>query len=155
MFRGPWYMSPYWCISPPSWIYIAITLLVWFVSPVPNVYVWHNFAIILHSWTLFRLQVWLYVATKKTVFDNPLLFWRTFRYMKDGNLANKMNSLARSNASLYGAQGKPDDIYDRLKRHAYQGKKSGTTQLHDSFTFSFVFIGNYFIKKSRLKLAKN
>ena len=35
-----------------------------------------------------------------------------------------MNSLARSNASLYGAQGK-DDIYDRLKRHAYQGKKSG------------------------------
>ena len=44
--------------------------------------------------------------------------------MKDGNLQNKMNSLARSNASLYGAQGK-DDIYDRLKRHAYQGKKSG------------------------------
>jgi len=43
-------------------------------------------------------------------------------YMKDGNLQNKMNSLARSNASLYGAQGK-DDIYDRLKRHAYQGKK--------------------------------
>jgi len=44
-------------------------------------------------------------------------------YMKDG-LQNKMNSLARSNASLYGAQGGKDDIYDRLKRHAYQGKKS-------------------------------
>merc|ERR1712051_1086842 len=28
----------------------------------------------------------------------------------------------RSNASLYG--GNKDDLYDRLKRHAYQGKKS-------------------------------
>merc|ERR1712228_1125748 len=28
----------------------------------------------------------------------------------------------RSNASLYG--GNKDDLYDRLRRHAYQGKKS-------------------------------
>lgn len=31
-----------------------------------------------------------------------------------------MNTLARSNASLYGTK---DDLYDRLKRHAYTGKK--------------------------------
>ncbi|XP_040577922.1 uncharacterized protein uif [Lepeophtheirus salmonis] len=43
-------------------------------------------------------------------------------YMKDGlHAANKMNSLARSNASLYGNK---DDLYDRLRRHAYQVKKS-------------------------------
>ena len=55
-------------------------------------------------------------------------------YMKDGlHAQNKMNSLARSNASLYGGQvppgqvpnGAKDDLYDRLRRHAYQGKKSG------------------------------
>lgn len=32
----------------------------------------------------------------------------------------KLNSLARSNASLYGTK---EDLYDRLKRHAYTGKK--------------------------------
>lgn len=32
----------------------------------------------------------------------------------------KLNSLARSNASLYGTK---EDLYDRLKRHAYPGKK--------------------------------
>jgi hypothetical protein len=43
-------------------------------------------------------------------------------YMKDGlHAGNKMNSLARSNASLYGNK---DELYDRLRRHAYQGKKS-------------------------------
>jgi hypothetical protein len=31
-----------------------------------------------------------------------------------------MNSLARSNASIYGNK---EDLYDRLKRHAYPGKK--------------------------------
>lgn len=31
-----------------------------------------------------------------------------------------MNSLARSNASIYGTK---EDLYDRLKRHAYPGKK--------------------------------
>merc|ERR1711874_887653 len=54
-------------------------------------------------------------------------------YMKDGlHAQNKMNSLARSNASLYGGavppgqvpNGAKDDLYDRLRRHAYQGKKS-------------------------------
>ncbi|XP_026474590.1 sushi, von Willebrand factor type A, EGF and pentraxin domain-containing protein 1-like [Ctenocephalides felis] len=44
-------------------------------------------------------------------------------YMKDGlhnGMNGKMNSLARSNASIYGTK---DDLYDRLKRHAYTGKK--------------------------------
>lgn len=30
------------------------------------------------------------------------------------------NSLARSNASIYGNK---EDLYDRLRKHAYQGKK--------------------------------
>jgi len=38
----------------------------------------------------------------------------------------KMNSLARSNASIYGTK---DDLYDRLKRHAYTGKKGTIQQL--------------------------
>ncbi|XP_073822904.1 sushi, von Willebrand factor type A, EGF and pentraxin domain-containing protein uif isoform X2 [Musca autumnalis] len=42
-------------------------------------------------------------------------------YMKDGlHGGGKMSTLARSNASLYGTK---DDLYDRLKRHAYTGKK--------------------------------
>jgi hypothetical protein len=50
--------------------------------------------------------------------------------MKDGlQASNKMNSLARSNASLYGNK---DDLYDRLRRHAYQGKKSGKTTLRST-----------------------
>jgi hypothetical protein len=36
---------------------------------------------------------------------------------------SNMNSLARSNASLYGTK---DDLYDRLKRHAYPTKKGNT-----------------------------
>ncbi len=49
--------------------------------------------------------------------------------MKDGLNPNKMNSLARSNASLYAKQqagaGGQEELYDRLRRHAYH-KKSGT-----------------------------
>lgn len=41
-------------------------------------------------------------------------------YMKESLHNGKMNSLARSNASIYGTK---DDLYDRLKRHAYPGKK--------------------------------
>lgn len=44
-------------------------------------------------------------------------------YMKDSlhnGVNGKMNSLARSNASIYGTK---EDLYDRLKRHAYPGKK--------------------------------
>ena len=36
--------------------------------------------------------------------------------------SGKMNSLARSNASLYGNK---EELYDRLRRHAYQGGKKG------------------------------
>ena len=61
--------------------------------------------------------------------------------MKDGlHAQNKMNSLARSNASLSGyggtvppgqvPNGAKDDLYDRLRRHAYQGKKSGLCTDH-------------------------
>ncbi|KAL7042588.1 hypothetical protein ACKWTF_001212 [Chironomus riparius] len=50
-------------------------------------------------------------------------------YMKEGLHSNgKLNSLARSNASLYGNK---DDLYDRLKRHAYTGKK-GKSQMKKS-----------------------
>ena len=71
-------------------------------------------------------------------------------YMKDGlHAQNKMNSLARSNASLYGGQvppgqvpnGAKDDLYDRLRRHAYQGKKSGKQRiLKDAKTLYLSFI---------------
>ena len=55
--------------------------------------------------------------------------------MKDGlQASNKMNSLARSNASLYGNK---DDLYDRLRRHAYQGKKSGKILESSNFDDSF------------------
>jgi len=52
-------------------------------------------------------------------------------YMKEGLAASmasgKMNSLARSNASLYGNK---EELYDRLRRHAYQGgkKEKGTNE---------------------------
>ena len=59
-----------------------------------------------------------------TFMNTFMTFICDFSYMKDGlhGGANKMNSLARSNASLYGNK---EDLYDRLRRHAYQGKKSG------------------------------
>uniref|UniRef100_A0A1B6L5Q2 EGF-like domain-containing protein n=2 Tax=Graphocephala atropunctata TaxID=36148 RepID=A0A1B6L5Q2_9HEMI len=41
-------------------------------------------------------------------------------YMKESLHNGKMNSLARSNASIYGNK---EELYDRLKRHAYPGKK--------------------------------
>ena len=63
---------------------------------------------------------------------NQIIF---YSYMKDGlQASNKMNSLARSNASLYGNK---DDLYDRLRRHAYQGKKSGKTLDSSNFDDSF------------------
>merc|ERR1711951_272224 len=38
-------------------------------------------------------------------------------YGEQGHKDPKMNSLARSNASLYGNK---EELYDRLRRHAYQ-----------------------------------
>ena len=43
-----------------------------------------------------------------------------------------MNSLARSNASLYGNK---EELYDRLRRHAYQGGKKGKNNLYIKFLF--------------------
>ena len=40
--------------------------------------------------------------------------------------SGKMNSLARSNASLYGNK---EELYDRLRRHAYQGGKKGKSSI--------------------------
>ena len=71
-------------------------------------------------------------------------FYSEGGYMKDGAMAviihnegwvrvnyhmmqAKMNSLARSSASLYGNK---EELYDRLRRHAYhaQPKKGGCSQ---------------------------
>lgn len=49
-----------------------------------------------------------------------------FSYSESLHNGGKMNSLARSNASIYGTK---DDLYDRLKRHAYTGKKGTIPQL--------------------------
>lgn len=47
-------------------------------------------------------------------------FHAVFSLLSESLHNGKMNSLARSNASIYGTK---DDLYDRLKRHAYPGKK--------------------------------
>ena len=44
----------------------------------------------------------------------------------------------RSNASLYG--GNKEDLYDRLRRHAYPGKKSGKNSLKSRFFFFILLI---------------
>ena len=50
-------------------------------------------------------------------------------YMRDGLHPGKAASLARSNASIYGAAPppplarQPEELYDRLRKHAYTGKK--------------------------------
>ena len=49
--------------------------------------------------------------------------------------SGKMNSLARSNASLYGNK---EELYDRLRRHAYQGGKKGRWELLMKHKFTFV-----------------
>ncbi|GFU17434.1 low-density lipoprotein receptor-related protein 1B [Nephila pilipes] len=46
-------------------------------------------------------------------------------YMKDSLHHGKGNSLARSNASIYGNK---EDLYDRLRRHQYQGKKDSDSE---------------------------
>jgi len=46
-------------------------------------------------------------------------FYSEGGYMKDGAMAAKMNSLARSSASLYGNK---EELYDRLRRHAYHAQ---------------------------------
>jgi hypothetical protein len=41
-------------------------------------------------------------------------------YMKDSLANGKGSSLARSNASLYARHERPEDVYDRLNKHAYR-----------------------------------
>jgi hypothetical protein len=50
-----------------------------------------------------------------------------FLFAETLHSANKGNSLARSNASLYGNK---EELYDRLRRHAYQGGKKGIFNDH-------------------------
>ncbi|CAG7724478.1 unnamed protein product [Allacma fusca] len=60
-----------------------------------------------------------YYDDEEDGWDMPNFYNET--YMKEGYANNgQLNSLARSNASLYGNK---EDLYDRLKRHAYHGKK--------------------------------
>jgi hypothetical protein len=73
-------------------------------------------------------------------------------YMKDGlHSSTKMNSLARSNASLYGKNGGgQDDLYDRLRRHAYQGKKSGKKRTENKLVHIRPKSGNQDVYKARI-----
>jgi hypothetical protein len=61
------------------------------------------------------------MSSTKTIFqvglNNTKTILKTVIYLQQGD---KMNSLARSSASLYGNK---EELYDRLRRHAYQGKK--------------------------------
>lgn len=59
-------------------------------------------------------------------FDMRVLINSFFPCTESLHNGGKMNSLARSNASIYGTK---DDLYDRLKRHAYTGKKGTDPQL--------------------------
>ena len=79
--------------------------------------------------------------------------------MKDGlHAQNKMNSLARSNASLSGyggavppgqvPNGAKDDLYDRLRRHAYQGKKSGMND--DNFWILHYLVIIKYVMRNRI-----
>jgi len=65
-----------------------------------------------------------YYDDEEDGWDMPNYYNET--YMKDGGLATaKVNSIARSNASLYGNK---EELYDRLRRHAYQGGKKTEKQ---------------------------
>jgi len=56
------------------------------------------------------MQIWMSKYNQYTLFS----------IIESLHNGGKMNSLARSNASIYGNK---EDLYDRLKRHAYPGKK--------------------------------
>lgn len=51
-------------------------------------------------------------------------------YMQDG-FHGKTNTLGHSNASLYGTK---EDLYDRLRRHQYQGKKGDSASESEDHT---------------------
>ena len=78
--------------------------------------------------------------------SNGATDWSSFLCFTAENLGhstNKGNSLARSNASLYGNK---EELYDRLRRHAYQGKK-GKQIIVDAETdeIAHLFIFFFFI----------
>jgi hypothetical protein len=64
-----------------------------------------------------------YYDDEEDGWDMPNYYNET--YMKEGLAAGKVNSIARSNASLYGNK---EELYDRLRRHAYQGGKKTEKQ---------------------------
>lgn len=49
-------------------------------------------------------------------------------YVPDGLHNGKSGTLGRSNASIYGTK---EDLYDRLRRHQYQGSKKDTSDSED------------------------
>ncbi|XP_076035426.1 sushi, von Willebrand factor type A, EGF and pentraxin domain-containing protein uif [Oratosquilla oratoria] len=59
-----------------------------------------------------------YYDDEEDAWEMPNFYNET--YMKTGFQNGATNSLARSNASIYGNK---EDLYDRLRKHAYQGKK--------------------------------
>ncbi|XP_064091137.1 sushi, von Willebrand factor type A, EGF and pentraxin domain-containing protein 1-like isoform X2 [Macrobrachium nipponense] len=59
-----------------------------------------------------------YYDDEEDAWEMPNFYNET--YMKTGFPNGAGNSLARSNASIYGNK---EDLYDRLRKHAYQGKK--------------------------------
>ncbi|XP_042883171.1 sushi, von Willebrand factor type A, EGF and pentraxin domain-containing protein 1-like isoform X2 [Penaeus japonicus] len=59
-----------------------------------------------------------YYDDEEDAWEMPNFYNET--YMKTGFQNGAGNSLARSNASIYGNK---EDLYDRLRKHAYQGKK--------------------------------
>ncbi|KAG1655606.1 Fibropellin-1 [Nymphon striatum] len=79
-------------------------------------------------------------------------------YMKDGLQNSKGNSLARSNASLYGNK---EDLYDRLRKHAYNGKEGTESNLEDQVFQIMKFLSDenytyvFFIPSQLLFLEEN
>jgi len=61
--------------------------------------------------------------------------WEMPNFYNDAYGAGKAASLARSNASIYGGAQPPprqDELYDRLRKHAYTGKKDKNDTTDDS-----------------------
>lgn len=84
--------------------------------------------------------------------SNGATDWSSFLCFTAENLGhstNKGNSLARSNASLYGNK---EELYDRLRRHAYQGKKGKQIIVDtetDEIAHLFIFFSFLWIQQKR------
>ena len=86
-----------------------------------------------HLLIVFYLR-WMASCVRPTWFD---FFCFSSTNAETLHSANKGNSLARSNASLYGNK---EELYDRLRRHAYQGGKKGIFNHHAPIKSIIAFI---------------